>query len=57
MDSNAVIITSFGSKRVGTFHEAAHQIIGQNLEELVGSRSQQYKVTIPGTNLPQIIDD
>lgn len=57
MDSNAIIIASSDPKRVGTFHEAAHQIISQNLDELVVSRNQQYKGTIPGTNLPLIIDD
>lgn len=56
MDSNAIIIASSDPKRVGTFHEAAHQIISQNLDELVVSRNQQYKGTIPGTNLPLIID-
>ena len=56
MDSNAIIIASSDPNRVGTFHEAAHQIISQNLEELVVSRSQQYKGSIPGTNLPLIID-
>ena len=33
MDSNAIIIASSDPKRIGTFHEAAHQIISQNLDE------------------------
>lgn len=56
MDSNAIIIASSDPNRVGDFHEAAHQIISQNLEELVVYSNQQYKGTIPGTNLPLIID-
>lgn len=57
MDSNAIIIASSDSNRIGTFHEAAHEIISKHLTELVVSRNQQYKGTIPGTNLPLIIDD
>ena len=57
MDSNAIIIASSDPNRVGTFHEAAHQIISQRLDELVVSRNQQYKGTIPGANFPLIIDD
>ena len=41
MDSNAIIIASSDPKRVGTFHEAAHQIISQNLDELVVSDARQ----------------
>lgn len=56
MDSNAIIIASSDPNRVGDFHEAAYQIISQKLEELVVYHNQQYKGTIPGTNLPLIID-
>lgn len=55
-DSNAIIIASSDSNRVGDFHEAAYQIITQNLDELVVYNNQQYKGTISGTNLPLIID-
>lgn len=57
MNSSAVIIASSDPNRVGDFHEAAYQIISQNLEELVVCNDQQYKGTIPGTNLPLIIDE
>lgn len=57
MDSHAIIIASSDPSRVGDFHEAAYQIITQKLDELVVRSDNQYKGTIPGTNLPLIIDD
>jgi carbohydrate diacid regulator len=55
--SNAVIIANSDPKRVGDFHEVTHQIIRNNLNELVAFSDEQYKGTYAGTNLPIVIND
>ncbi len=55
--SDGIIIASSDPERVGDFHEAAYQIVDQNLDELVVYNNNQYKGSYSGTNLPLIIDD
>ena len=54
--SDSIIIANSNPARVGDFHEASHKIITQKLDELVVYNDRQYKGSIPGTNLPLVID-
>ncbi|MFI3169556.1 MAG: sugar diacid recognition domain-containing protein [Faecalibacterium sp.] len=54
--SDGVILANSDPERVGTYHEAAHNIILRGLDEVVVHSNEQYKGAKIGTNLPIVVN-
>ena len=54
---NGTIIASSNEARIGTYHEGAHKLVEQQLEELIIHSDEEYLGARKGVNFPIIVND